>query len=147
MLSRVLLLGGAGATLLAALLPWVTVHGPSLSLDLGLVGAEATARDRTVGGLDTSLWPVLAGVALVVAVLALLGITWRVLLMLGLVVTAAGTVLLVYMANVVDIETNGSSALRQAAADALLTSSIGPGTPVLLGGGIAIAAGALVLRG
>jgi hypothetical protein len=147
MLSRVLLLGGAGATLLAALLPWVTVNGPSLSLDLGLVGAEATAGDRTVGGLDTSLWPVLAGVALVVAVLALLGITWRVLLMLGLLVTAAGTVLLVYMANVVDIETNGSSALEQAAADALLTSSVGPGTPVLLGGGIAIVAGALVLRG
>jgi hypothetical protein len=143
----VLLLGGAGATLLAALLPWVTVNGPSLSLDLGLLGAEATAGDRTVGGLDTSLWPVLAGVALVVAVLALLGITWRVLLMLGLLVTAAGTVLLVYMANVVDIETNGSSALEQAAADALLTSSVGPGTPVLLGGGIAIVAGALVLRG
>lgn len=121
--------------------------GPSLSLDLGLVGAEATAGDRTVAGLDTALWPVLAGVALVVAALGLLGIAWRLLLMLGLLVTAAGTVLLVYMANVVDIETNGSSALEQAAADALLTSSIGPGTPVLLGGGVAIAAGALVLRG
>jgi hypothetical protein len=147
MLSRVLLLGGAAATLLAALLPWVTVNGPRLSLDLGLVGADVSTGDRTVAGLDTSLWPVLAGVALVVAALALLGIARRALLVLGLLVTAAGALLLVYMANVVDIETKGSSALGQAAADALLTSSIGPGTPVLLAGGIAIVAGALLLRG
>jgi hypothetical protein len=147
MLSRVLLLGGAAATLLAALLPWVTVNGPRLSLDLGLVGADVSTGDRTVAGLDTSLWPVLAGVALVVAALALLGIARRALLVLGLLVTAAGALLLVYMANVIDIETKGSSALGQAAADALLTSSIGPGTPVLLAGGIAIVAGALLLRG
>jgi hypothetical protein len=147
MLSRVLLLGGAAATLLAALLPWVTVNGPRLSLDLGLVGADVSTGDRTVAGLDTSLWPVLAGVALVVAALALLGIARRALLVLGLLVTAAGALLLVYMANVVDIETKGSSALGQAAADALLTSSIGPGTPVLLAGGIAIVTGALLLRG
>lgn len=147
MLSRMLLLGGAAATLLAALLPWVTVSGPSLSLDLGLVGARAETGDRTVAGLDTSLWPVLIGVAAIVAALALLGIARRVLLVLGLLVTAAGALLLVYMANVIDIETKDSGELGRAAADALLTSSIGPGTPVLLAGGIAIVAGALLARG
>lgn len=146
MISKVLMLGGAGATLLAALLPWVTVSGPSLSLDLGLVGAEARTGDRTVAGLDTSLWPVLLGVAVIVAALALLGIARRILLVLGLLVTAAGALLLVYMANVVDIEAKDSGELGQAAADALLTSSIGPGTPVLLAGGIAITAGALLAR-
>lgn len=147
MLSRVLLLGGATATLLAAVLPWVTVNGPSLTLDLGLVGARADGGDRTVVGLDTSLWPVLAGTAVIVAALALPGVARRVLLVLGLLVTAAGALLLVYMVNVIDIETKDSGELEQAAADALLTSSLGPGTPVLLAGGIAIVAGALLARG
>jgi hypothetical protein len=146
MLSRILLLGGAGATLLAALLPWVTVEGPSLDLDLGLVGAHASTGERTVAGIDTSLWPVLAGVAVVVAVLTLLGVARRVLLALGLLVAAAGALLLVYMANVIDFETRGDSELKRAAADALLSSSIGPGTPLLIAGGVAIAAGAVLLR-
>jgi hypothetical protein len=34
----------------------------------------------------------------------------------------------------------------RAAADALLSSSIGPGAPVLLGGGLAILAGSLILE-
>jgi len=51
------------------------------------------------------------------------------------------------MANVVDIETRGHNELERAAADALLSGSIGPGTPLLLGGGLAIVAGALLLRG
>lgn len=145
--ARIFLLVGTGATILAVLLPWVTVSGPSLELDLGLVGAEASAGDRTVAGIDTSLWPVLVGLAVIVAVLALLGVARRVLLALGLLVAAAGALLLVYMANVIEIETRGNNALREAAADALLTSSIGPGTPVLLAGGLAIIAGALLLRG
>lgn len=146
MLSRVLLLGGAGATLLAALLPWVTVNGPSLDLDLGLVGARASSGNRTVAGIDTSLWPVLAGVAAFVAVLTLLGVARRLLLALGLLVAAAGALLLVYMANVIDFETRGDSELKRTAADALLSSSLGPGTPLLIAGGLAIAAGALVPR-
>ena len=144
MISRVLLLGGAAATLVAAVLPWVTVHGPALSLDLGLVGAEATTGDRTVAGADTDLWPVLAAAAVAVAAFALLGIARRLLLVLGLLVTAAAAVLLVYMANVIDFETRGDSELERAAADSLLSSSLGPGTPLLLGGGVAIIAGSLV---
>lgn len=144
MMSRVLSLGGAAAVMLAALLPWVTVKGPSLTLDLGLVGARASAGDRTVAGVDTALWPVLVGVGAAVAVLALLGVARRVLLVLGLLVTVAGALLLVYMVNVIDVETRDGGALERAAADALLTSSVGPGTPLLLAGGLAIVAGSLV---
>lgn len=144
MMSRVLSLGGAAAVVLAALLPWVTVKGPSLTLDLGLVGARASAGDRTVAGVDTALWPVLVGVGAAVAVLALLGVARRVLLVLGLLVTVAGALLLVYMVNVIDVETRDGGALERAAADALLTSSVGPGTPLLLAGGLAIVAGSLV---
>ena len=144
MMSRVLSLGGEAAVVLAALLPWVTVKGPSLTLDLGLVGAQASAGDRTVAGVDTARGPVLVGVGAAVAVLALLGVARRVLLVLGLLVTVAGALLLVYMVNVIDVETRDGGALERAAADALLTSSVGPGTPLLLAGGLAIVAGSLV---
>ena len=146
MTSRVLLLGGAAALVIGALLPWVTVDGPSLTLDLGLVSAQATPADRTVSGLDTPLWPLLVGTAALVAVLALLGVARRVLLALGLLAAVAGALLLVYMANVIDLETRDGGALERAAADALLTSSLGLGTPLLLAGGIAIAAGSLVRK-
>ena len=144
MISRALVLGGAAAGVLAALLPWVTVKGPSLTLDLGVIGAHAAPADRTVRGLDTALWPALVAVGAAVAVLALFGVARRILLVLGLLVTVAGALLLVYMANVIEIETRDGGALRKAAADALLTSAIGPGTPLLLAGGIAIVAGSLV---
>ena len=146
MLSRVLLLAGAAATMIAAILPWVTVHGPTVALDLGLVGAEVRTGERTVAGTDTDLWPVLVVAGAAAMSLALLGVAWRVLLVLGLLVTAAGGVLLVYMANVIDFETRGNSPLERAAADAVLSSSVGPGTPLLLAGGVAIVAGALVRR-
>jgi hypothetical protein len=82
-----------------------------------------------------------------VAALALLGIARRLVLALGLLVTVAGALLVFYMANVIDIATRGGGeleqALKRALADALLTSSVGPGTPLLLAGGVAIVAGAL----
>ena len=90
------------------------------------------------------MWPVLVLAGAAAAALALLGVARRVLLVLGLLVTAAGALLLVYMANVIDFETRGDSALERAAADAVLSSSVGPGTPLLLAGGVAIVAGALV---
>jgi len=145
-IARVLLLAGAAAMLLAAVAPWVTVKGPALTLDLGLVGAEVSSGERTVAGLDTALWPVLVGLAAVVAALGLFGVARGLLLGIGLLVTAAGAALVVYMANVIYIETRANNELERAAADALLTSSIGPGTPLLLGGGLAIVAGAVLLR-
>jgi hypothetical protein len=146
MLSRVLLLVGAAATLLAAFLPWVTVKGLSVSLDLGLVAADVTPGQRSVAGTDTALWPVLVVVAAVVAVLALLGVARRATLVLGLLVTAAGGLLLVYMVNVLDLATRDNDALTRALAQSLLSSSVGPGTPVLLAGGVAIVAGSLLRR-
>jgi hypothetical protein len=147
MLSRALLLAGAAATVLAAFLPWVTVKGLTISLDLGLVGADVGAANRTVLGTDTALWPALVGAGAVVAVLALLGIARALLLVLGVLVTAAGGLLLIYMANVIDVETRGDSAMERVLAGTVLSSSVGPGTPLLLAGGLAIIAGAALRRG
>lgn len=144
------MLAGAAATILAAFLPWVTLKGLTVTLNLGLVGARVGGADHTVSGTDTSLWPALVAIGAVVAALALLGIARGLVLALGLVVTIAGGLLLVYMANVIEIETRGGGelerALKRALADALLTSSVGPGTPLLLAGGVAIVAGALAQR-
>jgi hypothetical protein len=141
------MLAGAAATILAAFLPWVTLKGLTVTLDLGLVGADAGVANRTVSGTDTQLWPALVAIGIVVAALALLGIARRLVLALGLLVTVAGALLVFYMANVIDIATRGGGeleqALKRALADALLTSSVGPGTPLLLAGGVAIVAGAL----
>jgi hypothetical protein len=144
------MLAGAAATILAAFLPWVTLKGLTVTLDLGLVGAETGAGNRTVSGTDTSLWPALVALGVIVAALALLGIARGLVLALGLLVTVAGGLLLVYMANVIEIETRGGGelerALKRALTDALLSSSVGPGTPLLLAGGLAIVAGALLHR-
>lgn len=145
MIARALILTGAAAVLVSAFLPWVTVKGLPVTLDLGLVGAEISLGSRTVAGTDTVLWPGLVAVALVVAALGLLGVAWRLVFMLGLLVSVAGGVLLFYVANVIDLETRGNNQLVRAAADALLSSSIGPGTPLLLGGGLAIVGGSLLL--
>lgn len=145
MIPRALILAGAAATLLSAFVPWVTVKGLPVTLDLGLVGAEVSLGSRTVAGTDTVLWPGLVAVALVVAALGLLGVAWRLVFMIGLIVSVAGGVLLFYVANVIDLETRGSNQLMRAAADALLSSSVGPGTPLMLGGGVAIVIGSLLL--
>jgi hypothetical protein len=144
-IPRALIFAGAAATLLSAFLPWVTVKGLPVTLDLGLVGAEVSLGSRTVAGTDTVLWPGLVAIALVVAALGLFGVAWRLVFMIGLIVSVAGGVLLFYVANVIDLETRGSNQLMRAAADALLSSSIGPGTPLMLGGGLAIIAGSLLL--
>jgi hypothetical protein len=80
---------------------------------------------------------------LLVLVLTLLGVATRLLAVLGLVVTVAGAALIYYRANVLDIETSGSSPKR-AIADAALTSSTGPGPPLVLASGIAILVGGLL---
>jgi hypothetical protein len=145
-IARTLILVGAAAVLGSAFLPWVTVKGLPVTLDLGLVGAEVSIGSRTVAGTDTVLWPALVAIALVVAALGLFGVAWRLVFMIGLIVSVAGGVLLFYVANVIDLETRGSNQLMRAAADALLSSSIGPGTPLLLGGGLAILVGSLLLE-
>lgn len=125
----------------AAFLPWVTVEGLPLSLDL--LGTDITAVQKTVSGVDTPAWPVLLGVGGLVLLLALTNVARKVQLLLGLLVTAGGAGLLYYLANVIDIETADSSRLERLLADAAVGSSVGAGPVVLLGGGIAILLGAL----
>jgi hypothetical protein len=140
--SRLLLLAGATALALATVLPWVTIRG--IALQLGPIGAEVAPAARTVNGTDTVLWPFLLGAGVVVAVLALAGIARKLLLTLGLVVIATGGALLYYLSNVVDIETSNSSAIEKLIVDAVISSSVGPGAPVIVAAGIAIVAGALL---
>lgn len=125
-------------------MPWVTVKGTALNLDLGWIGAVVSPGGKTVNGTDTSIWPVVAGVGGVAGVLALVSFAKKLLVLLGLVVTLAGAALLYYVLNVIDIETSSRSLIEQTAAGLALTSSTGPGPPVLLASGLAILVGALV---
>ena len=130
----------------SVLLTWVTIDGPSIALDLPLIGAEVSPRSRTIAGTDTALWPVVVAIAAVVANLGLLGVARRLLLALGLLVVGAGNALLYYVSNAVEIESNDRGRIEQLVADALISSSTGPGPPLLIAAGIAIVAGALLSR-
>lgn len=128
----------------SALLPWITIEG--LGLDLGVIGARVGVGTRTVAGTDTAIWPVLVGVGVVVGVLALLNVARKLLIGLGLLVVVAGCGLLYYVANAVEIEGEGRGAIEQIVAQTVVSSSTGPGTPVLVASGVAIVAGALLAR-
>jgi hypothetical protein len=138
-----LLLAGAFGLALSVLLPWVTVKGPVAGIDLGIIGAKVSTGSRTVAGVETSVWPVAVGIALLVVVLTVLGVATRLLALVGLVVAIAGAGLLYYCSNVLDIETSGN-ALKRAVSDAVLTSSTGPGPPLILASGLAILLGGLL---
>jgi hypothetical protein len=138
-----LLLAGAAGLALSVLLPWVTVKGPGLNIDLGIVGAKVSSGSKTVAGVETSVWPFAVGIALLILVLTVLNVATKLLAIVGLVVTIAGAALLYYCANVLDIETSGST-LKRAVSDAVLTSSTGPGPPLILASGLAILVGALL---
>ena len=144
MLSRILVLAGAAAVIGSIAVPWVTVKGalPTV-LNLGLIGADVSPFSKTVSGTDTQIWPIVAAVGAVVAVLALLGLARRVLVLLGLLITLAGGGLLYYVLNVVDLETKGDT-LKNTLATTALDSSAGAGPLLLLAGGIAILIGALI---
>jgi hypothetical protein len=143
-MARTLLLVGAGGMVLSALLPWITIEG--LGLDLGVIGATAGVGSDTVAGTDTSIWPLLVGAGVLVAVLAVLNVARKLLAALGLLVVVAGAGLLYYVANAVELEGAGRGAIEQIVAQTVVSSSTGPGTPVLLASGIAILAGALLAR-
>jgi hypothetical protein len=142
--SRLLLLAGACAMALSALLPWVTIKG--VAIDLGAIGAQVSPGARTVTGTETSIWPVILAIGAVVAILAVLNVARRLLLALGLIVVAGAGALLYYVSNVVEIEVGGRSAIEQLVVKAVITSSTGPGVPLLLAGGVAIVIGALLAR-
>lgn len=140
--SRLLLLAGAAGVALAALLPWVTIGG--VRLDLGIISAQVAPDARTVSGTDTSLWPILLAVAALVAILTVFNVARKLLLALGVLVTAAGGALLYYVSNVVEIESDGGSVIEQTLANTLISSSMGAGPPLLLASGVVIVIGALL---
>jgi hypothetical protein len=144
MISRILVLAGAAAVLGSVTVPWVTVKGalPTV-LNLGLLGADVSPFSKTVSGTDTQVWPIVVGVGVVVAALALLGMARRLLLLLGLVTTLAGGGLLYYVLNVVDLATKGDT-LKNTLAKTALDSSAGAGPLLILAGGLAILIGALI---
>ena len=146
MVARALVLAGSAATILSAFVTWVTVTGLTVTLDLDLISADVGAANRSVAGTDTVLWPALVAAGVIAAVLGLLGAARRLLIGLGVLIAIAGGLLLAYMANVIELETRDGAQLEQAAARALLDSTVGPGTPLLLAGGILILLGALAQR-
>jgi hypothetical protein len=142
-ISKLLVLAGAAAAILSVFLTWVTVTGLAVTLDLDLVSAQVGAGNRTVAGIDTVLWPAIVVLGGLAGLLGLLGVGRRLLVALGLVLAVAGGLLLVYMSNVLELETRDGARLERAAAQSLLESSVGPGTPLLLAGGVLIVLGAL----
>lgn len=146
MISRALAVAGGGATILSAFLTWVTVTGLTATLELDLISADAGVGNRTVAGTDTALWPALVAIGAIAAILALLRAGSVLLIGLGLLTTIAGGLLLAYMANVIELETRDGAELERAAARSLLDSSVGPGTPLLLIGGILILLGGVAQR-
>lgn len=142
--GRLLLLAGAAGLALSVLLPWVTIRGLALALDLDIVGAEVTPGSKTVAGLETSIWPAAIGIAAAVFLLTVLNVARKLMAVLGLVVVAAGGALIYYTSNVIDIETSDSGPLARALADAVVDSSMGPGPPLIAASGLAIMVGALL---
>lgn len=145
MISRLLVLVGAAATLGSVTLPWVTVKGAAVQLDrlrLDFLGSDIPLS-KTVSGTDTKAWPVVAAVGAAVAALAILGIARKLLVLIGLLTTLAGGALLYYVLNVVDIETRDDT-LKNALATTALDSSAGAGPMLLLAGGLCILIGALI---
>jgi hypothetical protein len=142
-IGRLLLLGGAAGVIGAAFLPWVTVHGAPIDLDL--LRVDLSAAGRTVAGTDTAAWPGVVGVGGLVALLALFNLARKLLLVLGVLVTVAGAGLLYYVMNVVDIETSGN-AIKEALAGGLVSSTAEAGPFLLLASGVAILVGAVLNR-
>lgn len=144
-IARILLLAGAAGVVLSAFLPWVTVEGLPIDLDLDWIGADIRPGGRTVSGRDTAAWPVVVGVGAVVAVLTVLNLARKLLLLFGLLVVVAGAGLLYYVSNVVDIETS-DNAIKQAIASAAVEETAQAGPFLLLASGAAILAGAVARR-
>jgi tryptophan-associated transmembrane protein len=142
-IGRLLLLTGAAGVVSSAFLPWVTINA-KVPIDLSTLGVNLSPGLKTVSGTDTSIWPIVTGVGGLVAALALLNFARKLLVLVGLLIAAAGAGLLYYTLNVVDFETASRSALEQVVAGTVLTSSAEAGPPLLLGSGLLIMLGALL---
>lgn len=142
--GRVLTLVGAAMIALGAVLPWVVVEGVPLKLDW--LDVRVPVSGREVSGTDTLLWPVLLGLAAVLAALGLFARAWRVLLGLGLLALVGAGALMYYLRNVIEIETSGRSALEQTLAEVAVRAPVQSGPYLLLVGALFTVAGALTRR-
>ena len=126
---------------LSTFLPWVTIEGAPINLDL--IGVRVAPGGTTVSGSETSAWPVLVAVGAIIAGLTLLNVARKLLVLFGLLVMVAGGGLLYYALNVVDIETAERTLIERAVVGTAVTSSAEAGPFLLLASGICILIGAL----
>jgi len=139
--GRLLALVGALGVVVSTFLPWVTVQGVPLHLDL-LGGTKISGLRTTVSGTDTKAWPPLLIVGGVAALLALFGVLRKLLVLIGLLAVLAGAGLVYYVQHVIDIETSGDT-LKRTVAQLAVESSTKSGPFVLLAGGVCLFLGAL----
>jgi drug/metabolite transporter superfamily protein YnfA len=135
-------LGGLGV-LASVFLPWVTVSGTPLDLGLGLLSVDIVPGGRTVSGTGTSIWPVIVVAGLVVLGLSVIPRAGRVIAGLGGLIAVAGAGLVYYTENIIKFKTDQHGAIVALIAKATITSSTGPGPPVLLASGLVILVGGL----
>ncbi|HEY5197931.1 MAG TPA: hypothetical protein VIJ51_12985 [Solirubrobacteraceae bacterium] len=142
-LGRLLTIVGAIGVVTSVFLPWVTVSGTPLDLDVGLLSLAIVPGGKTVAGTATSIWPVICGVGLLVGILSLVPRAGRLLAGLGLVIMLAGAGLVYYVENIVKFKTDQHGAIVRLLANAAITSSAGPGPFLLLASGLVILVGGL----
>jgi len=133
--------------LVSAFLPCVTVAGTPLDLNVGLLSVDIVPGGRTVSGTGTTLWPIVCGVGLLVLVLSLVPRAGRLLVLLGALITLAGAGLIYYVENIVKFKTDQHGPIVALLARATITSTTGPGPPLLLASGVAVLLGGLVSAG
>ena len=126
LLGRALAILGAVGVILSVLLPWVTVSGTPLDLDLGLLSVDITPGGRTVSGTGTSVWPVIVIAGLLVLGLSLVPRAGRLLAALGALIAVAGAGLVYYTENIIRFKTEQHGAIVALIARATITSSTGP---------------------
>jgi hypothetical protein len=147
LLGRLLtILGGLGV-LVSVFLPWVTVAGTPLDVNLGLLSVDLDPGGRTISGTGTSVWPIVCVVGLLVLALSLVPRAGRLLALLGALVAVAGAGLVYYVENIVKFKSDGHGALVGLIAKATITSSSGPGPPLLLFSGLVILVGGIAAAG
>jgi hypothetical protein len=142
-LGRLLAIAGAIGVIVSVFLPWVTVSGIPLDLNLGLLSVDIVPGGRTVAGTGTSVWPVICAVGLLVGILGFVPRAGRLIVVLGGLIILAGAGLIYYVENIIKFKTDEHGAIVRLLANATITSSTGPGPPLLLASGVVILIGGL----
>ncbi len=143
LLGRLLTTIGGLGVVVSVLLPWVTVSGIPLDLNVGLLSVDIVPGGRTVAGTGTSAWPIILAAGLLVIALSLVPRAARLVAVLGGLIAIAGAGLVYYVENIIKFKTDQHGAIVRLIARATITSSTGPGPPLLLASGVVILVGGL----